>query len=129
LRQHGYDILAAAGIILALGAVLVFMLRQARRNRLIAAELSGSLSTLNATFDSTADGVLVVDKDGRVSACNERFLELWSIPRELATRTHDDGFLRHALLKGTLIKAGVIESDGKGQKPVRSESADDRSNG
>jgi two-component system, cell cycle sensor histidine kinase and response regulator CckA len=98
-RQHGFVILAAAGVILILGAALVIMLRQIRQNRITAAQLSGSLSTLHATFDSTADGVLVVDKDGRVSDCNERFLELWAIPRELATRKHDDGFLRHALLQ------------------------------
>jgi two-component system, cell cycle sensor histidine kinase and response regulator CckA len=98
-RQHGQVILGATGVIVVLGGALVVMLWQIRRNRATAAELSHSLSTLHATFDSTADGVLVVDKDGRVSACNERFLELWAIPRELATRKHDDGFLRHALLQ------------------------------
>jgi signal transduction histidine kinase/CheY-like chemotaxis protein len=98
-KQHGTIVLAASTVILLLGGALVLLLWQIARNRVTAAELSRSLSTLNATFDSTADGVLVVDSSGRVSACNERFLELWKIPRELADHKHEEGFLRHALLQ------------------------------
>jgi signal transduction histidine kinase len=67
--------------------------------------LKDSLSTLVATFDSTADGVLVVDNSGRVTACNERFLELWRIPAELAIHKQDEAFLRHALLQLTAPSA------------------------
>jgi two-component system cell cycle sensor histidine kinase/response regulator CckA len=97
--QHGPIILVASGVILALGAALFSVLVQSRQNRATSSKLNHSLSTLHATFDSTADGILVVDKDGRISACNERFLELWNVPRDLADRKHDDAFLRHTLLQ------------------------------
>jgi len=44
---------------------------------------------LRAVLDSTADGILVVDDHGRVLMANQRFTELWGIPRELA-ETRDD---------------------------------------
>src|SRR5688572_19368037 len=51
----------------------------------------------------------------------------------LVRRTHHlmlgAEFLRHALLKRTLVEIGVIEGDGKRRKPVRSEPANDRRNG
>jgi PAS domain S-box-containing protein len=56
------------------------------------AALARSLSLLHATLESTADGLLVVDGDGRVAGFNTRFLELWRIPEELAS-TGDDAKL------------------------------------
>ena len=38
---------------------------------------------LKATLESTADGILVVDKKGQVIRTNERFARLWRIPEEL----------------------------------------------
>jgi signal transduction histidine kinase/PAS domain-containing protein len=42
-------------------------------------KLQRTVSLLEATLDSTADGLLVVDLEGRVSAYNNRFLKLWKI--------------------------------------------------
>ena len=97
--QHGAIIGWAAVVIAALAGITVFLLLKVRHKSETASELSASLSTLVATFDSTADGVLVVDNSGRVTECNERFLELWRIPPELASRKQDEAFLRHALLQ------------------------------
>ena len=46
------------------------------------AALRQSVSLLRATLDSTADGILVADLDGRILDFNEQFLQLWHIPRE-----------------------------------------------
>jgi PAS domain S-box-containing protein len=46
-------------------------------------ELVSSLSLLNATLDSTADGILAVDLAGKVICHNHRFLDLWGLPSEL----------------------------------------------
>ncbi|MCI0570411.1 MAG: PAS domain-containing protein [Myxococcaceae bacterium] len=51
-----------------------------------------SVSLLRATLESTADGILVVDSAGRIVTYNQRFLELWRIPQDVA-RTHDDALL------------------------------------
>ena len=36
-----------------------------------------------ATLEATTDGILVADGHGRVTSFNERFLEIWNIPREI----------------------------------------------
>jgi PAS domain S-box-containing protein len=45
--------------------------------------LATSLSLLNATLESTAEGILVVDCEGKVKRWNQKFLELWRLPSEL----------------------------------------------
>lgn len=64
-------------------------------------ELAKSLSLLRAALDSTADGILVVDRDMKVEAYNQKFLELWRIPFKIVDR-HDDHELLECVLK--LIK-------------------------
>jgi two-component system, cell cycle sensor histidine kinase and response regulator CckA len=51
------------------------------RRAIAAAERSRSL--LAATLESTADGILVVDHRGRVTAANRRFAEMWGLPHEI----------------------------------------------
>jgi PAS domain S-box-containing protein len=47
-----------------------------------AQELARSLAMLRATLESSFDGILVTDVDGRVTSFNERYLALWGLPRE-----------------------------------------------
>ena len=47
-------------------------------------EIKRTLSLLEATLDSTADGILVVDRAGRITTYNRRFLDMWRIPADLA---------------------------------------------
>jgi PAS domain S-box-containing protein len=52
-----------------------------------------SNSLLNAALESTADGILVVDREGKVSRYNQKFVEMWQIPKNLVAERDD-----HALL-------------------------------
>jgi PAS domain S-box-containing protein len=47
-------------------------------------EVVNSLSLIRATLESTTDGILVTDGRGEVTSFNEKFLEMWHIPREIA---------------------------------------------
>ena len=46
-------------------------------------ELAQSLSLTRATIESTADGILVLDGDGKVVGFNKKFLNMWNV-------SHDD---------------------------------------
>ncbi len=48
----------------------------------LAEELAGARATTRATLESTADGILVTDEAGRVTAFNEKFLAIWGLARE-----------------------------------------------
>lgn len=41
-----------------------------------------SFSLLKATLESTADGILVIDNEGRMTAHNDKYLEMWGIQSE-----------------------------------------------
>ena len=43
-------------------------------------QIKQTMSLLNATLESTADGLLVVDNFGKVVRYNEKFLKMWRIP-------------------------------------------------
>ncbi len=59
-------------------------------------ELRRSNSHLLGTLESTADGILVVDDNGRIASYNRKFLELWKIPEEVAALGNDDLALSNA---------------------------------
>jgi signal transduction histidine kinase len=52
-----------------------------------------TVAILRATLEATADGILVIGASGEVLTYNDRFLQLWRIPRELAEKTDNDGLL------------------------------------
>ena len=57
-------------------------------------ELRGTLSILSSTLESTVDGILVLDLEGRVSAYNRKLLEIWQI---------DDSQIAHGMPIGELL--------------------------
>jgi diguanylate cyclase (GGDEF)-like protein/PAS domain S-box-containing protein len=48
------------------------------------------LAELQATLESTADGILVTDLAGRIRAFNQRFAAIWGLPRDLLSGAQDD---------------------------------------
>ncbi len=60
-------------------------------------ELQNAISLLNATLDATADGLLVVSSEGKVSSCNSRFLAMWGIGAGEAGGKADADLLSRAL--------------------------------
>ena len=53
-------------------------------------ELKRSLSILRSTFESTAEGILVIDSSGRITAWNQRFAQMWRLPQDaLEARDRD----------------------------------------
>lgn len=54
-------------------------------------------SLLETTLDATAEGVLAVDLEGRITSFNKRFLELWHIPEEVVSSGSDQLTLEYAV--------------------------------
>jgi diguanylate cyclase (GGDEF)-like protein/PAS domain S-box-containing protein len=53
-------------------------------------ELEQVVAELQATLESTADGILVTDLLGRIRAFNRRFAQTWGIPEDLLKAHQDD---------------------------------------
>ena len=59
--------------------------------------LRASENLLRATLESTADGISVVDEQGRVTHANARFAQMWRIPKELLETGEDQRLLDFVL--------------------------------
>jgi len=55
--------------------------------------LQETISLLNATLNSTADGILVVGRDRKVSGCNRRFVQMWHLQCDSAVGLEDTELL------------------------------------
>jgi predicted ATPase/signal transduction histidine kinase len=85
----------------------------ALENSLYFEERGRALSLLEATIDATAEGILVVDQAGKVSAYNQRFLSLFGIPPEIAEQEDRQvwlAYVREQLAdpEGFLNRVGAI---------------------
>ncbi|HET7498904.1 MAG TPA: ATP-binding protein [Candidatus Eisenbacteria bacterium] len=63
----------------------------------IETERQHALSLLEATLESTTDGVLIVDRNGKIIRFNERFVHLWRIPADIIRSRDDDRALETVL--------------------------------
>jgi diguanylate cyclase (GGDEF)-like protein len=68
----------------------------AERQR-IQKELEKSLSLQWATLESTADGILVIDTQGNIAGFNQKFLQIWRIPKCLMSSRNYSAALRVAM--------------------------------
>ncbi len=60
-------------------------------------KLTDTLSLLSATIESTADGILVVDTDGKMVIFNRKFQEMWNIPQSVIDAREDEKTLSYVL--------------------------------
>ena len=60
-------------------------------------EIAKSVSLLRATLESTADGILVVDSDGKIVSFNRKFVEMWRIPPSIVASRDDNQALAFVL--------------------------------
>jgi len=62
--------------------------------RVLAEEARGTMvSLLQATLESTADGLLVVDRDNRIASYNTRFVEMMGAPKSMMVAGDDEALL------------------------------------
>jgi PAS domain S-box-containing protein len=60
-------------------------------------ELENSLSLLHATVESTADGLLVVDRRRKIVTYNKKFATMWGIPKAVLSAGDDEQLLKAVL--------------------------------
>jgi len=60
-------------------------------------ELSYSNSLTNAALEASADGILIVKRDGKIARWNENFISLWQVPKEILETELDAPVLQHAV--------------------------------
>jgi PAS domain S-box-containing protein len=58
--------------------------------KLTEAALQKSETQLRGTIESTDNGILAIDNNGKVLQVNRRFTELWRIPQHIMQHGHDD---------------------------------------
>jgi len=71
--------------------------RETRRLWETSNELRRALSLQTATLECTADGILVVDLDGKVLSFNHKFIEMWGIPEDIIELRDDKSTLAFVL--------------------------------
>ena len=78
-------------------------------------DLEKSVSLLAATLESTADGIVAIDRDGKITNWNRKFLEIWRIP-EADSLPEDHRALVTCLtlrLKSSETRHGLEQLEGK----------------
>ena len=73
------------------------ILRDISSRKRAEAELKEALATLQATLDSTTDGILVVDAAGKIRSYNRKFQELWRIPERILESRNDEKAIVYVL--------------------------------
>jgi hypothetical protein len=66
-----------------------------------------TLSLLNATLESTADGIYVVDRSGKITGHNQHFATMWNIPGEVL-EPRDDRTVTDFLIAKLKDPAGAL---------------------
>ncbi|MBF0612594.1 MAG: PAS domain S-box protein, partial [Magnetococcales bacterium] len=98
-RPQGYapSLVAYLAPVMPTCALIIEGYRNRKKRLESEALLLSNEELMRAIFESTRDGLLVVNREGRVMGSNQRFRELWRIPENLLTEGQDDVLLAHVL--------------------------------
>jgi len=80
---------------------LVAFIEDISERREAQTEVGRTLSLLRATLESTADGILVVDLNGKILSFNQKLADMWGIPAEIFGGGDDQVAINAALEKLT----------------------------
>lgn len=58
-------------------------------------EIARGTSLVTATFESTSDGIFVVDRSGKIINYNQKFLEMWFIPETVVEERDEEVLLAY----------------------------------
>ena len=75
----------------------IVIIRDVTERKQFEEEQRQMLSLLNATLESTTDGILVVDNNGKIMSFNQKFVEMWNIPAFILVSKDDNKALAHVL--------------------------------
>ncbi len=75
----------------------VAMVEDITTKKLAESELENSFSLIKATLESTADGILVVDRKGKIIQYNQKFLDMWRIPPGIINTGRDEDLIRYVM--------------------------------
>lgn len=84
--------------------LLLVQARDVQNERQVEAALEQTLSQLRATLESTGNGILVIDWQGRIASMNRLFSAMWHIPEDLLLDRKDAAILE-------LMTAQVVETE------------------
>ncbi len=77
--------------------IIVVNYRNVTQRKQAEKELAQSYSLLVATLEATADGILVADTTGKIQGYNQKLLEMWEIPADVAASLDDFEIRSHML--------------------------------
>jgi len=89
-------------------AVYVVGIRDLRQQRRTEDELESLVAELRATLESTADGILVIDRSGDIRNYNRHFAAMWDVPEELLLNPNDRALYGH--LASRVLDAAAYET-------------------
>jgi len=78
---------------------LVAFIEDITERRVAQQEASRSFSLLRATLESTADGILVVDLNGKILNFNQKMSDMWEIEPEVFNSGEDDAAIKAVISK------------------------------
>jgi PAS domain S-box-containing protein len=74
---------------------ITYVCTNIRDRKAAEAEINKSFAALGAALEATADGILVLDAVNNIIICNQKFVDLWRIPKSIFTNYDDSSILKY----------------------------------